>query len=148
MREHRGEKGEPGVDGAPATGFYTSKRAPVHLPTGGSELAVTKLESLPPGRYILSAHLSAVNWGSNGYVRCGIRGAGTSSFGNWGSAAAVGDTAPFSLLGQIYISLPVTSAYTFNPELFCRQDYSTTAYVEEARLMAVAISETDVRGDQ
>jgi Collagen triple helix repeat (20 copies) len=144
----RGEKGEPGADGTPAKGFYSTKRGPINLPAGSADLAVTSLESLPPGSYLLTGHLTAVNFGSEGYVRCGIKGAGKNSFGNWGSAASVGDTAPFSRVAQIIVSLPVTSAYTFTPELFCRQDYSTTAYVEEARLMAIAVGETDVRGEQ
>jgi hypothetical protein len=143
-----GEKGDPGVDGTPAKIVYSAKRAPISLPTNGAELPVTSLESLPPGSYILTGHLSAANFGSDGYVRCGIRGAGKSSFGNWGVAASVGNAAPAATVGQIYVSLPVTSAYTFTPELFCRQDYSTTAYVEEARLMAMAVGEIDVRGDQ
>jgi hypothetical protein len=96
---------------------------------------------------VLTAHLAAVNFGSNGYVRCGIEAAGESSFGSWGSAASVGDTAPFSRIGQIYISLPVTSQYAFTPKLLCRQDYSTQAYVEETRLMAIVVGETHLRGD-
>jgi hypothetical protein len=144
----KGDKGDPGVDGTPAKIVYSAKRAPINLPTNGAELGVTSLESLPPGSYILTGHLSAVNFGSNGYVRCGIKGAGKSSFGNWGVAASVGDAAPASTVGQIYVSLPVTSDYTFTPELFCRQDYSTTAYVEESRLMAMAVGEIDARGDQ
>jgi hypothetical protein len=143
-----GEKGEPGANGAPAKAFYTAKRAPINLPTGGAELSVTSLESLPPGSYLLTGHLTAVNFGTPGYVRCGIKGAGQSSFGNWGTAATVGNSSAAAITGQIYISLPVTSKYTFTPELFCRQDSSTTAYVEETRLMAIAVGETDVRGDQ
>jgi hypothetical protein len=42
----------------------------------------------------------------------------------------------------------VTSAYTFTPELFCMQQYSKKAYVEESRLMAAAVGEIDARGDQ
>jgi hypothetical protein len=94
----------------------------------------------------LTAHLSAVNFGSNGYVRCGIEAAGKSSFGYAESAAEVGQSQ--SDVEQIYISLPVTSPYTFKPKVVCRQDYSTTAYVEEARLIATTVGEIDVRGDQ
>ena len=143
-----GEKGEPGADGAPAKVIYTAKRAPLNLPTGGAELTVLSLESLPPGTYLLTGHLTAVNFGTPGYVRCGIRGADANSYGNWGTPATVGGSGPAAITGQIYMSVPVTSNHTFTPELFCHQDSSTTAYVEESRLMAMTVGETDVRGDK
>ena len=59
----------------------------------------------------------------------------------------MGNSSGAAITGQIYVSLPVTSHYTFTPELRCRQDSSTTAYVEETRLMAIAVGETDVRGN-
>ena len=144
----QGQKGEPGVAGVPAKAVYSAKRAPVNLPAGSVKLPILSLESLPPGSYLLMAHLTAVNFGSNGYVRCGIKAADEDSFGNWGAVASVGNSAPFAVVGQINVSLPVTSSYTFTPELICRQDSSTTAYVEESRLMAIAVGETDVRGDK
>jgi hypothetical protein len=144
----QGQKGESGADGVPAKAVYSAKRAPVNLPAGSVKLPILSLESLPPGSYLLMAHLTAVNFGSNGYVRCGIKAADEDSFGNWGAVASVGNSAPFAVVGQINVSLPVTSSYTFTPELICRQDSSTTAYVEESRLMAIAVGETDVRGDK
>jgi hypothetical protein len=144
----QGQKGEPGADGVPANAVYSAKRAPVNLPAGSVKQPILSLESLPPGSYLLMAHLTAVNFGSNGYVRCGIKAADEDSFGLWGAAASVGNSAPFAVVGQINVSLPVTSSYTFTPELICRQDSSTTAYVEESRLMAIAVGEMDVRGDK
>jgi Collagen triple helix repeat (20 copies) len=146
----RGEKGDTGAAGTPAKGYYTTKRASVSLPSGGSDQTIASLESLPPGSYILTGHTTAVNFGSGGYVRCGIKGAGKNSFGssNLGSATAVGNTPQAVYAAQVVVSLPVTSEYSFTPELFCRQSYSTTAYVAESRLMATAVGEIDERGDQ
>jgi hypothetical protein len=143
-----GATGAKGADGFPAKAFYSAKRAPVNLPAGSVKLPILSLESLPAGSYLLMAHLTAVNFGSPGYVRCGIKGADEDSFGYWGSAASVGNAAPYAVVGQINVSLPVTSSYTFTPELICRQDSSTSAYVEESRLMAIAVGATDVRGDE
>jgi hypothetical protein len=145
-----GAKGEPGADGAPAKVFFTAKRGPLNLPSGSTEMTVTSLESLPPGSYLLTAHLAAVNFGADGYVRCAIKAAGgETSWGAVGSTASVGNSgSSATAVGQVYMSLPVTSNFTFSPEVYCRQDYSTTAYVEEVRLTAMAVGEIDVRGDK
>lgn len=144
----RGATGAKGADGFPAKAFYTAKRGQVNLPAGGVKLPVLSLESMPAGSYLFMAHLTAANFGSPGYVRCGIAGADEDSFGYWGSAASVGNAAAYAVVGQIDVSVPVTSDHTFTADLICRQDNSTTAYVEESRLMAVAVGATDVRGDE
>ena len=64
-------------------------------------------------------------------MRCGIEGAAKSSIGYAGSAAEVGQSQ--SAVQQIYISLRVTSPYTFTPKVVCRQDYSTPVYSSKKR---------------
>jgi hypothetical protein len=144
-----GPRGEQGPAGTPATGFYAAKRAHVDLLPDAADLTIVSL-GLPAGSYLLTGHTAAVNYGSPGYVRCGIKGAGKNSFGpdNFpGSAASVGAAPEFSYVGQVFVSLAVTSSEPFTAQLFCRQDISNSAYVEETRLMSTALGSIDVQGD-
>jgi hypothetical protein len=151
----KGDKGDPGQAGIPPTSYYTSRRPQTNLPPASGELTITSLTSLPAGSYILTAHTVAVNFGPPGYVRCGIKAAGKNSAGAGNfpaSATAVGNGPPpggqvWSPVGQIFISLPVSSSAPFTAELSCYQTVSNTAYLEETRLMASPVGATDVRGD-
>lgn len=140
----QGPQGVQGPSGVPAQGFYGANPAQVDLPGAGDDVTLISLGSLPPGSYLLSGHTAAVNYGVPSYVRCGIRAAGTNSFGSsgLGSATAVGNAASFSVVAQVYVSLAVTSTGTSTAELFCRQTGGgVDAYVEESRLMAVRVGE-------
>jgi hypothetical protein len=146
-----GAKGETGAQGPPGPfgpAFYSTNRAQTNLLAPAADLTITSLD-LPKGSYVLSGHTVAVNFGPGfGYVRCGIRGAGKNSFGAspLGSATAVGTDPASSVVGQVFVSIPVTSSQPFTAELFCRQNNSNTAYVEETRLMAIPAGSVDTQG--
>jgi hypothetical protein len=138
------------ADGLQGQGHYTSKRAGVTLAADGSNTPIVTLEALPAGTYLITGHTAAVNPPNTDlvYVRCGIKGAGKDSFGESfiGSAASV-DGETLWDVSQIFVSLPVTSAEPFTAEFFCRRDGTSTAYVEETRLTAIAVGAITESGD-
>jgi hypothetical protein len=148
----QGLQGPAAPSGTPALGYYAAKRAHTDLLAPINDLTIVSLESLPAGSYLLTGHATAADFtNSLGYVRCGIKGAGKSSMGSdgLGSATSVGTGTGVSRVGQIFVSLAVSSSAPFTAELFCRQTGgATAAYVEETRLMAIAVAALDVRGDQ
>lgn len=146
----KGPKGDAGPGGHLGRALYVTKRSHTDLPAA-ADLTIASLDAIPAGSYLLVGHTAAANFtASAGYVRCGIRSAGKDSFGasNLGSATAVGVSSAFSVVGQVFVSLPVTSSQPFTANLFCRQTGgSMNAYVEETRLIAMPAESIDVRGD-
>jgi len=143
-----GPQGPPG----PSAGFYAAKRGQVQLLPGAADTTIVSIADLPAGSYMLSGHTAAVNFNGTvqGYVRCGIKAAGQDSFGpaNFpGSATSLAPAPSAWSVGQVFTSLAVTSSTPFTAELFCRQNNIDTAYVEESRLMAVALGSVTTSGD-
>jgi hypothetical protein len=144
-----GPQGPPG----PSAGFYATKRDQVHLLPGGADTTVVSIAQLPAGSYLLMGHTAAVNYNGSqqGYVRCGIKAAGQDSFGPLNFPGSATSLAPEPsdtwAVGQVAASLAVTSSAPFSAEFFCRQNRIDTAYVEETRLMAIALGSVTTSGD-
>ena len=140
------QTGPPGEAGA-SNAYYTVEHSQIDLPDQGAPRTIAALRDLPAGSYMLTAHTTAVNPGQTlAAVRCGIRAAGQDSYGNWGSATAVGMGQGLSWFAQAYASLPVTSNQPFDAEFYCLgTTWAPNAYVEETRLAAVTVGNVEIR---
>ena len=64
----------------------------------------------------------------------------------YGSTITVGHGDDATVVGQLSISLPVTSAVPFDAEVYCSPGNAQAgAYIEESRLYGVRLAAVDVR---
>jgi hypothetical protein len=132
----------------PVSAYLTADSAQITLPSSGQSRTVAALRGLPPGRYLVTAHATAVHTASfQANVRCAIRGAGQDSYGVWGSPASVGITPGATWFTQVVMSLPVTASEPFDVEMYCSASAAQppAAYVEEVRLHAMSVNTLEVR---
>jgi Collagen triple helix repeat (20 copies) len=136
----RGPKGEPGVAGepgaagapgptgpmgprGPSDAYYLVKKNNVDLPDHHVEVATLKL---PPGQYVVTATLAAVNPGASDIVRCWIAGGGSAA-----TAVGTGSEAFVSNITVSHLSGGTTS-------LWCSHDTaSQPSYIESVRMWAL-----------
>ena len=138
-----------GVVGEKADVYYGISRAQkIIIGSTGVDTPFVTLTSLPAGTYLLTGHLTLVKFATPYTIaRCGIKAAGTDSgAGGDGnrSAAALGP-GNASVVVPLTTSLVITSASTFDAQLYCRQD-GTNVKMEEGRLIAQRVDSISVSG--
>jgi len=139
----------PGVIGEKSNVYYGIARTQkTIIGSVGVDTPYITLSGLPAGSYLLTAHLTLVKFDAPDTIaRCGIKAAGTDSgAGGDGnrSAAALGP-GNASVVVPLTTSLVVTSASTFDAQLYCRQD-GTNVKMEEGRLIAQRVDSISVSG--
>jgi len=139
----------PGVIGEKSNVYYGIARTQkTIIGQVGVDTPYVTLSALPAGSYLLTAHLTLVKFDAPDTIaRCGIKAAGTDSgAGGDGnrSAAALGP-GNASVVVPLTTSLVITSASTFDAQLYCRQD-GTNVKMEEGRLIAQRVDSISVSG--
>ena len=137
----------PGVIGEKSNVYYGIARAQkTIIGSVGVDTPYVTLSGLPAGTYLLTAHLTLVKFDAPDTIaRCGIKAAGADSRGGPsgnGSAAAVGP-GNASVVVPLTTSMVITSASTFDAQLYCWPD-GTNVKMEEGRLIAQRVDSVSV----
>ncbi len=122
--------------------YYLTRTTAVN-PLPHQATTVATLTGLPAGKYVFTGDVAAVNFGTNDYVRCGIRAQGK-SFG--GSTAFVGPSAGATVVADITTTAPVVGTATFSAALVCSHDNPGNGpYVESIRLWGIQVTALSAR---
>ena len=137
----------PGLIGQKSNVYYGSARTQkTIIGQVGVDTPYITLSALPAGTYLLMAHLTLVKFDAPDTIaRCGIKAAGADSRGGPsgnGSAAALGPV-DASVVVPLTTSMTITSASTFDAQLYCWQD-GTNVKMEEGRLIAQRVDSVSV----
>lgn len=139
----------PGLIGEKSNVYYGLARTQkTIIGQVGVETPYVTLSGLPAGTYLLIAHLTLVKFDAPDTIaRCGIKAAGADSRGAGngnGSAAGLGP-GNASVVVPLTTSMTITSASTFDAQLYCWQD-GTNVKMEEGRLIAQRVDSISVSG--
>jgi hypothetical protein len=104
---------------------------------GGVDKDIATLSGLPAGEYLVSSNVSAVNFHTPDFFRCGLRIGGT---GHPGSTTWAGNQNPVS---QITATTAVSLTSPSDVTLHCSHDgnLSGSPYLEDVRIYAIRTSE-------
>jgi hypothetical protein len=138
-RGPQGPKGDPGPGGpagpkgdpGPSDGYYLAKVNVVNLPAG--EVEVARL-NLPPGSYIASATMAAVDVHAEAdVVRCWI-------VGGPANATAIGRNPEDAWVANVAVNAPLFLPGGGAASVHCVHDnHSATPYVEGVRVWAIKV---------